>query len=138
MHRTRLLTTFACTLALGTAAWAQDQTTSSKIRPSDNTNAQGNVLGEKPGAVLRIEKLKGKVESVDLESRTVTVTGKKKGRELTLAFAQPTGREQIKVGKKAAERLGKKRIKLEELQTGSEVEFQYYPNLGQFLELIVL
>ena len=33
--------------------------------------------------------------------------------------------------------LGKKRLKLEELKVGSEVSLQYYPVLGQLLELIV-
>lgn len=138
MNRMRLTTILALALGLAALGWAQDQTTSSKVRPSDNTNAQGNVLGDRPNAVLKIEKIKGAIEKIDLEGRTVTVAGKKKGQELTLTFSQPAGREQIKVGKKAAEKLGKKRVELEELTVGQQVEGQYYPNLGQLLELVVL
>jgi hypothetical protein len=123
----------------GSLALAQ-KNSSSKTRPGDSSNAVGNELGERPEAVLRIVKAKGKVSEVDLKERTVTIaTDKKEDKEdgLTLAFAQPEGREQIKVSKKAEKVLGKKRLKLEELKVGSEVSLQYYPVLGQLMELTV-
>ena len=112
---------------------------SSKTRPGDHSNAVGNELGETPEAVLRIVKVKGKLSAIDLKARTVTIEADKKGAEdgLELTFSQPTGREQIKVSKKAEKVLGKKRLKLEELKVGSEVSLQYYPVLGQLMELVV-
>ena len=56
---------------------------------------------------------------------------------IELAFSQPAGREQLKTGKKAARRLGRNRIALEELQAGSKVRVQYYPLLSQLLEVVV-
>ena len=58
-------------------------------------------------------------------------------RALTLSFSQPAGREQIKTSKKAAKALGKKKLSLEELSEGAKVEVQYYPALGQVMELVV-
>jgi hypothetical protein len=122
------------------AAFAQDQkSSSSKIRPGDHSNAVGNELGETPEAVLQIVKVKGKLSAIDSHDRTVTIATDKKDKEngLKLTFAQPAGREQIKVSKKAEKMLGKKRLKFEELKVGSEVTLQYYPVLGQLLELTV-
>jgi hypothetical protein len=122
---------------------SSETSSSSKIRPGDHSNAVGNELGEKPEAVLRIVKVKGKLSSIDLKERTVTIATDKKDKEkeeaagLTLSFSQPTGREQIKVSKKAEKVLGKKRLKLEELKVGAEVSLEYYPVLGQLLELTV-
>ena len=116
---------------------AQDQTTSSKTRPGDNTNAQGNVLGVRPEGVLDVVKVKGVISGVDTRTRTVSITPHKQERALTLTFSQPAGREQIKTSKKAAKALGKKKLSLEELSEGAKVEVQYYPALGQVMELIV-
>lgn len=115
------------------------QNSSSKIRPGDHSNAVGKELGETPEAVLRIVKLKGKLSAIDLKDRTITIEPEKKDKEdgLKLTFSQPAGREQIKVSKKAEKILGKKRLKLEELKVGSEVSLEYYPVLGQLMELTV-
>jgi hypothetical protein len=56
---------------------------------------------------------------------------------LVLTFSQPEGREQIKLSKKAEKRLGKKRLQLDEVATGSEAQIRYYPALGQIMELTV-
>jgi hypothetical protein len=115
------------------------QGASSKTRPGDHSNAVGNELGEKPEGVLRIVKLKGKLSAIDLKERTITVAPENNAKEdgLTLTFAQPEGREQIKTSKKAEKVLGKKRLKLEEVKVGSEVSLQYYPVLGQLMELTI-
>lgn len=126
-------------VALASSLALAQKSSSSKIRPGDSSNAVGNEIGEKPEAVLRIVKVKGKLSAVDLKERTITIAPDKKDKEddLTLTFAQPTGREQIKVSKKAEKVLGKKRLKLEELKIGSEVSLEYYPVLGQLMELTV-
>ncbi len=78
------------------------------------------------------------IGKVDLDKRTVTIVPKKKKQgELELTFAQPRGREQVKLSKKAAKLLGKKRLELEQVQPGSEVSLRYYPSLGQMMELII-
>jgi hypothetical protein len=120
-------------------AFAQQQSTGSKTRAGDHTNAVGTELGERPEAVLRIVKLKGRLSAIDLKERTITIAPEKKSTEddLTLTFSQPEGREQIKTSKKAEKVLGKKRLKLEELKVGSEVSLQYYPVLGQLMELTI-
>lgn len=103
-------------------------------RYSDPTDAPLSV----PGSVLEIIKLKGTLTKVDLKKRTVTIDpDKEKLSELELGFPQPPGREQIKVGKKAEKHLGKKRLKLEELEAGWKVNLQYYPMLGQVMELLL-
>lgn len=117
-------------------AFAQQKTISSSTRPGVNDNASGALEGTRPEAVLKIVKTKGSVTSVDLQSRRVLLALGKRG-ELDLAFSQPAGREQIKIGKKAAKRLGTTRIRLEELEPGSKVRVQYYPQLAQLLEVVV-
>jgi hypothetical protein len=133
----RFLQFLAATALLAGLAAAQQQTTSSKTRPNDNANAQGTELGVKPEAVLKIEKLKGVVSSIDLKARTVTIDPDGKDKPLELAFSQPAGREQIKTSKKAMKALGKKKLLLEELKVGAKVELRYYTTLGQMMELIV-
>jgi hypothetical protein len=141
MRRTSIGIVLAVILAapLALAQKSSQQSSSSKIRPGDHSNAVGIELGETPEAVLRIVKAKGKLSAIDLKERTVTVSTDKKDSEdgLKLTFSQPNGREQIKVSKKAEKILGKKRLKLEELKVGSEVSLEYYPVLGQLMELTV-
>lgn len=114
-------------------------------RPSSERNLETDTAGRGPAAplnhdegVLDVVKLKGKVGKVDLDKRTITIVSKKKKQgEIELTFSQPRGREQIKLSKKAAKILGKKGLELEEVQPGSEVRLQYYPGLGQVMELII-
>ncbi len=115
---------------------AQQKTVSSSTRPGVNDNADGALEGTRPEKVLQIVKSKGAVTSVDLEKRTVALA-LDKGGPIELAFSQPTGREQIKYGKKASKRLGVNRLRLEELREGSKVRVQYYPLLSQLLEIVV-
>lgn len=133
----RFATLLVLVFALAGLAVSQQQTTSSKTRPNDNANAQGNEIGVKPEAVLKIEKVKGVVRNINLETRTVTIDPDGKGQSLELTFAQPTGREQIKTSKKAMKALGKKKLLLEEVKVGAKVELRYYTTLGQMMELIV-
>jgi hypothetical protein len=126
-------------MILATPLGLAQQSSSSKIRPGDHSNAVGNELGETPNSVLRIVKLKGKLSAIDLKERTITIASENKDKEddLKLTFSQPAGREQIKTSKKAEKVLGTKRLKLEDLKVGSEVSLQYYPVLGQLMELVV-
>jgi hypothetical protein len=140
MQRISIGIVLAAILAVPLAlAQYNPKNSSSKTRPGDHSNAVGNEIGETPEAVLQIVKVKGKLSAVDLKERTITIANDKKSKEegLTLSFSQPTDREQIKVSKKAEKMLGKKRLKLEDLKVGSEVSLQYYPALGQLLELVV-
>jgi len=139
MRRTSIGIVFAVILAVPPALAQDQKSASSKIRPGDHSNAVGNEIGETPEAVLRIVKVKGKLSAIDLKDRTITIEPEKKDKEdgLTLTFSQPSGREQIKVSKKAEKVLGKKRLKLEELKVGSQISVQYYPVLGQLMELTV-
>ena len=129
----RLITALTVVACL---SWAQQKTISSSTRPGVNDNASGALEGTRPEAVLKVVKAKGTVTSVDLEKRTVLFSLSKSG-AMELAFSQPPGREQLKTGKKAAKRIGKNRIRLEELQAGSKVRVQYYPLLSQLLEVVV-
>ena len=114
-------------------------------RPSSERNLETDTAGRGPVAplnrdqgVLEVVKLKGKIGKVDLDRRTVTIVPKKKKQgELELTFAQPRGREQIKLSKKAAKTLGRRGLELEEVRPGSEVRLQYYPGLGQVMELVI-
>ena len=114
-------------------------------RPSSERNLETDTISRGPAAplnrdagVLDVVKLKGTIGKVDLDKRTVTIVPKKKKQgELELSFSQPRGREQIKLSKKAAKAIGKKGLELEELQPGSKVSLQYYPGLGQLMELII-
>lgn len=91
-----------------------------------------------PGSVLEIVKLKGTLDKIDLQTRTVTVAPEKKEAEdLLLTFPQPKGREQVRVSKKAEKQLGKKKLTLEELKTGSKVTLEYYPALQQVMSLTI-
>ena len=117
-------------------ASAQQKTVSSSTRPGVNDNADGALEGARPEKVLQVVKSKGTVQSVDLKDRTVLLA-LGRGGSLTLAFSQPAGREQIKAGKRAIKRVGKSRLRLEELQAGAKVRVQYYPLLSQLLEVVV-
>jgi hypothetical protein len=91
-----------------------------------------------PGSVLEIIKLKGTLEKIDLQARTVTISPEKKeAADLLLTFPQPKGREQVRVSKKAEKQLGKKKLDLEELKTGSKVTLEYYPALQQVMSLTI-
>lgn len=128
-----------CLLLVAGAAlvFGQGQTASSKTRPENNQNAQGTILGSKPDAVLKVLKAKGTVRSIDLNARTVVIDSGKKTGQLTLGFAQPEGREQIKASKKLAKSSGRPKLSLEELKPGASVEIQYYSALSQMLEMTV-
>lgn len=123
-------------VALGIAG-AQQKTISSSTRPGVSDNAAEQALeGTRPNSVLKVVKVKGTVQSIDLQKRSVTIAPSK-GQPMELTFSQPAGREQLKVGKKAIKRLGKKRLRLEELTSGAKVKVQYYPVLSQLMELEV-
>jgi len=128
-----------CLLLVASAAlvFGQGQTVSSKTRPENNQNAQGTELGTKPSAVLELLKAKGVLRSIDLNARTVVIDSGKKSGQLTLGFAQPAGREQIKASKKLAKSSGRPKLSLEELKPGASVEIRYYSALSQMLEMIV-
>lgn len=116
---------------------AQDQSESARIRPGESSDSQAKVLGQIPTGVLEVEKLSGTISKVDLAARTISVQTKKGAPDVVLTFSQPEGREQIKLSKKAEKRLGKKRLRLDEVAMGSEVQIRYYPMLGQIMELTV-
>jgi hypothetical protein len=116
---------------------AQDASESARIRPGESGDGKGTVLGEIPTNVLEVEKTSGTVSNVDLKARTISIQTKKGSPDLVLAFSQPEGREQIKISKKAEKRLGKKRVQLDEVKAGAEVQVRYYPALGQIMELTV-
>jgi len=128
--RLALLLLLSSTLLL-----SQDE--SAKIRPGESGDTQAKVLGQIPTGVLDIEKLSGTISKIDLTARTISIQTKKSPPDLVLTFSQPEGREQIKLSKKAEKKLGKKRLRLDEVETGSEAQIRYYPMLGQIMELTV-
>ena len=111
--------------------------TGDKVRTTERYTGEHKTPINKPISVLKIVKVKGVLHKVDLEKRTVTIISQKQKDGLELTFPQPSGREQIKASKKAAKLLGRKKLTLEELKTGSKVKLQYYPLLGQVMELII-
>lgn len=130
--RLALLLLLSSTLLL-----SQDESQSAKIRPGESGDTQAKVLGQIPTGVLEIEKLSGTISKIDLTARTISVQTKKGAPDLVLTFSQPEGREQIKLSKKAEKKLGKKRLRLDEVALGSEAQIRYYPMLGQIMELTV-
>jgi hypothetical protein len=92
-------------------------------------------LGQIPTGVLKVEKLKGVVKSVDLEKRSVTVGHA--GNSSTFEFPTAAGREKISISGKVARASGKRAFRLEDLKPGSEVRVQYYPALGTIMEIVV-
>ena len=131
-----LLLVFVATLVLQAQ---KTSTTSSgaKIRRDIDFKGGPEAPLNKPESVLKVLKVKGTLEGIDLKKRTVTIRPAKRDTGLELGFPQPAGREQIKVSKKAAKILGTKKLKLEELKAGSKVRLQYYPALDQLMELII-
>ena len=110
--------------------------TGDKIRTTERYTGEHAPIN-RPTSVLKVVKVKGILDKIDLEKRTVTIVPLKKKDALELTFPQPSGREQIKASKKAAKLLGRKKLALEELKTGSKVQLQYYPLLDQVMELII-
>ena len=111
--------------------------TGDKVRTTERYTGEHKTPINRPVSVLKIVKVKGVLHKVDLEKRTVTIISQKQKDGLELTFPQPSGREQIKASKKAAKILGRKKLTLEELKTGSKVQLRYYPLLGQVMELII-
>ncbi len=111
--------------------------TGDKVRTTERYTGEHKTPINKPTSVLKIVKVKGVLDKIDLKKRTVTIVPLKQKDGLELTFPQPSGREQIKASKKAAKLLGRKKLTLEELKTGSKVKLQYYPLLGQVMELII-
>ncbi len=117
-------------------AVAQQRTVSSSTRPGVNDNADGALEGTRPEKVLKVVKAKGTVTAIDLQKRTLNLTLAKTG-AVELAFAQPLGREHVKAGKRAAKRIGKSRLSLEEVPVGAKVRVQYYPLISQLMEVVL-
>ncbi len=111
--------------------------TGDKVRTTERYTGEHQTQINKPTSVLKVVKVKGILDKIDLKKRTVTIIPDKKKDGVELTFSQPSGREQIKASKKAAKLLGRKKLTLEELRTGSKVQLQYYPLLGQVMELII-
>ena len=130
---TRLILLLAVTAL---CAAAQQKTVSSSTRPGVNDNASGALEGTRPEMMLKVVKDKGQVTSIDLQNRTV-LFALNKAKSIELSFSQPTGLEQIKAGKKATKRIGKNRVRLEELEAGAKVRVQYYPLISQLLEVVI-
>jgi len=110
---------------------------SDKVRTTERYTGEHKTQINKPTSVLKIVKVKGVLDKIDLKKRTVTIVPEKRKDAVELTFSQPSGREQIKASKKAAKLLGRKKLSLEDLKTGSKVHLQYYPLLGQVMELII-
>ncbi len=117
-------------------ALAQQRTVSSSTRPGVNDNADGALEGTRPEKVLKVVKAKGTVTAINLQQRTVNLALAKTG-AIELSFAQPPGREHVKAGKKAAKRIGKSRLRLEEVPVGAKVRIQYYPLISQLMEVVL-
>ena len=132
------------TLVTLAALAATAQNTSSKA-PGDQVRSTESRPGPSsplyvPDSPLDVVKLKGTLDKVDLEKRTVTISSKKFDEPVDLTFPQPRGREQVKVSKKVSKQLGKSKLTLEELdelKKGAKVSLQYYPMLGQVMELVI-
>jgi hypothetical protein len=124
-------------LAAGLPLAAQTSNEPAMDRARDGARP-GDAPLNNPGSVLEIVKLKGTLDKVDLQTRTVTISPEKKQAEdLVLSFPQPKGREQVRVSKKAEKLLGKKKLNLDELKTGSKVTLEYYPALQQVMSLTI-
>jgi hypothetical protein len=127
-----------CSLVLAISGGAQTPPPTGGGRGSKRVSSEKSSLpelGEIPTGVLKVEKFKGKVKSVDLKARTVTVT--REDETMTLGFPTAAGREKVTLGKKPARALGKKSVGLEDLPAGSEVRVSYYPALQQVMELMI-
>ena len=120
----------ALTLVVSTPAvlWAQGRVSSERDKLPPR-------LGDRAAPVLKIENLKGSLKSVDLAKRTITITHA--NGEETFGFPTAPGREKVTLSKKVARALGKKSLRLEDIQAGWQVKVAYYPALGQIMELIV-
>jgi hypothetical protein len=87
-------------------------------------------------SALEIRELEGRIISLDEEERTLTietVTGEIR----TLGFMVPAGAEKIKATKKAAQTLGKKSMRFDELRRGTEVKTSYYAVLDSMETIVV-
>jgi hypothetical protein len=101
----------------------------------------------KPEDVVKTVRVRATVLAVDLEERSIRVVPAGYDQHFRIAvmkgpeplewgvvnqidlvfFGQPKGTEKIHVSKKAAKRLGKSSIRLEELKSSSTVKAEIYP-----------
>ncbi len=136
--RSKFLTLLVVMAALpGFGQFTSTTSSSDKTRNAPYLDDKGAPLN-RPSTPLKIVKLKGVVENVDLDKRTITIYGgKNRKRSIKLTFPQPNGLEQVKTSKKTFKILGKKKLALEDLEAGYRVRLQYYPLLEQVAELVV-
>ena len=84
--------------------------TGDKVRTTERYTGEHQTQINKPTSVLKVVKVKGILDKIDLKKRTVTIIPDKKKDGVELTFSQPSGREQIKASKKAAKLLGRKKV----------------------------
>ena len=148
-----------CTLLCALAAQPQEPTTGEKTRAGAkgaSYNAPGAKYTGKGGSYLVApQKAKATVTFVDLEKRTIKLAPAKKNgtfriaeitregrtwhrvKEMELTFVTPKGLEKIRASGKAAKRLGKKQLRLEEIPKDATVKVEYYPAGPAAREVIV-
>jgi hypothetical protein len=135
----RLITLAAMAGLAATAQNTSSKAPGDRVRSTESRPGPSNPLYV-PDSPLDIVKLKGTLDKVDLEKRTVTVSSKKFDKPFDLTFPQPRGREQVKASKKVSKQLGKSKLTLEDLgefKAGTKISLQYYPMLGQVMELVI-
>ncbi len=138
-----------CIVLGALAAQAQQPTPGEQTRPSSvgqTYNAPGAKYTGKGGSYLVApQKAKAIVMAVDLSKRTIKIAPAKKNgtfrvaeitpegrvwhqvKEMELTFVTPSGQEQIRASGKAAKRLGKKRLSLDEIPKDARIKVEYYP-----------
>lgn len=122
------------------AAFAQRQDPATGFDPSYKSTYFGNNPDgpefRKLAKGLPTRNEHGELLSVDLKKRTLLVAGPK-GEKQELHFAVPAGSEKILVSKKAAQALGKRSMRFDELAKGQKVNVRYYPGMNVILQLAV-
>ena len=147
-------------IVLGALAMeAQEPTPGERTRPSSTGqtyNAPGARYTGKGGSYfVAPQKAKAIVMAVDLSKRTIKIAPAKKNgtfrvaeitpegrvwhqvKEMELTFVTPSGQEQIRASGKAAKRLGKKRLRLDEIPKDARIKVEYYPAGPAAREIIV-
>lgn len=138
-----------CTVLGALAMEAQQATPGEQTRPSSvgqTYNAPGAKYTGKGGSYfVAPQKAKATVIAVDLAKRTIKIVPAKKNgtfrvaeitpegrvwhqvKEMELTFVTPSGQEQIRASGKAAKRLGKKQLRLDEIPKDARIKVEYYP-----------
>jgi len=117
------------------AQFSEPVSAGEKSRRRNRSKAPEYAIGTVPVKPTAVRTLRGQLVRVDAESRQVTV--RTNSEQISAAFAQPAGLEDISASSKVRKKFGEHKLDLAGLRPGWTVKVRYYESLTLVSELVV-